>query len=403
MIVRRFLLWARTASACERAEAGATLARAYIAGDLTDEDRHEAETALLVLAEDSAPRVRRALAEAVAPAAIVPRVVVLTLAADQSDIAALVLAHSPVLHEADLIDAAAVGDDLVQKAIALRRGLTAGVAAALAEVGCTEALVSLAGNRSAEIALFSLERMLERAGDSPELREALLARAELPAALRQSIAARVSDALASFVTDCGWLTPERSARLARDSTERVAVALAAGGEESDAAAVVEALRMAGRLTPGLMLRSLLSRQPALAEAAFVALSDLPETRVAALMRDRRGAGIPALCRKAGLPAMLQPAFCAAIMALNRRGFDTEGQGGIDRAVLAEVMQACALPGDPATLALLALLRRLDAEAAREEARVTADALADDAALALVIEMDPMLLVELDPQDVRHAA
>lgn len=403
MIVRRFLLWARTASACERAESGAMLARAYIAGEMTEEDRHEAETALLVLAEDPAPRVRRALAEVVAPAANVPRPVLLTLAGDQSDIAALVLAHSPILHEADLIDAAAIGDDLAQKAIALRRGLPVGVAAALAEVGCVDALISLAGNRSAELAAFSLERMFERAGDSAELREALLARPDLPAALRQAIAARVSDVLAAFVSGCGWLTPERSARLARESTERVAVALAAGGEECDAPAIVDALRLAGRLTPGLMLRSLLSRQPALAEAAFVVLSGLPDARVAALMRDRRGVGLPALCRKAGLPPMLQPAFCAAIVALNRRGFDAPGTGGVDRAVLSEVIQNCGVSDDPSALALLALLRRLDAEAAREEARVAADALADDAALALVIEMDPLLLVELDPEDVRQAA
>ena len=200
------------------------------------------------------------------------------------------------------------------------------------------------------------------------------------------------------------MTAERSARLARESTERVAVALAAGGEASDAPAIVEVLRVTGRLTSGLMLRSLLSGEPALAEAAFVALSGLPEDRVAALLRDRRGAGLKALCRKAGLPASLEPAFSAAIMALNARGFDRPPvRHGMDRGLLRTVLIACEGAEGPEADALMALLRRLDAEAAREEARGLADSLADDAALALLVEADPSFLIELAESDLRDAA
>ncbi|KRE00104.1 hypothetical protein ASE63_08380 [Bosea sp. Root381] len=404
MIVRRFLLWARTATAEERANGAAALAGAYLRSGMAEEDRVEAETALIALIDDPSPRVRRAIAEEVASSARAPRNLVLGLIADQSEVTALVLAHSPVLTEADLVDAAAVGDRLAQRAIAQRPHLPVGVCAALAEVGCEEALVTLAGNRTADIPDFSLERMIEREGECGALREALLSRDDLPAGLRQAIAARVSDALASFVSGCGWLTPERSARLAREATERVAVALAAGGQASDAPAIVEVLRDTGRLTPGLMLRSLLSGEPALAEAAFVVLSDLPERRVAALLRDRRGAGLKALYRKAGLPDALQPAFTATIAALNVRGFDAGGSGrGIDRALLREVLIACETQGNAEGSALMGLLRRMDAEAAREEARALADSLADDAALAYLVETDPALLVELEIGDLRQAA
>ncbi len=404
MIVRRFLLWARTAPAEARATGAATLASAYLRSVLSEEDRREAETALIALVDDPSPLVRRAIAEEMASAAGTPRNLALALIAEQSDVAALVLAHSPVLTEADLVDAAAIGDMLAQRAIAMRRYLSTGVCAALAEVGCEEALVTLASNRTAQIADFSLERMVERCGDSGPLREALLERADLPAGLVQIIAARVSDTLASFVAGCGWLTPERSARLAREATERVAVALAAGGEESDAPAIVEVLRATGRLTPGLMLRSLLSGEPALAEAAFVSLSELPAKRVAALLRDRRGVGLRALCRKAGLPVSLEPAFGAAILALNARGFDAGSlRQGIDRELLRSVLLACEALEGQETHALMALLRRMDAEAAREEARVLADSLADDAALALLVEADPSFLIELEAEDLRAAA
>lgn len=404
MIVRRFLLWARTAPAEARATGAATLASAYLRSALSEEDRREAETALIALIDDPSPLVRRAIAEEMASAPGTPRNLALALIAEQSDVAALVLAHSPVLTEADLVDAAAIGDMLAQRAIAMRRYLSVGVCAALAEVGCEEALVTLAGNRTAQIADFSLERMVERCGDNGLLREALLARSDLPAGLLQTIAARVSDTLVDFVTGCGWLTPERSARLAREATERVAVALAAGGEETDAPAIVEVLRATGRLTPGLMLRSLLSGEPALAEAAFVSLSELPAKRVSALLRDRRGVGLRALCRKAGLPVSLEPAFTAAILALNGRGFDAGSvRQGIDRELLRSVLLACEEYEGSETHALMALLRRMDAEAAREEARLLADSLADDAALALLVEADPSFLVELEAEDLCEAA
>lgn len=403
MIVRRFLLWARTAPAEARAQGAAALAGAYLRSAMSPEDRREAQTALIALVDDPSPLVRRALAEELAAAPQAPRNLVLGLIAEQSDIAALLLAQSPVLTEADLVDAAAIGDGLAQRAIAQRPWLSPGICAALAEVGCEDALVALLANPTAEIPDFSLERIFEREGEAGAVREAMLARDDLPTGLRQAIAAKVSDALAAFVSGCGWLTEERSARLARESTERVAVALAAGGEASDAPAIVDCLRENGRLTPGVILRSLLSGEPALAEAAFAALSDLPLKRVRALLWDRRGAGLKALYRKAAMPEALLPAFAAAVEALKQAGPGERRGGGIDRDLLAEVLIACEGLEGPQANALMALLRRLDAEAARDEARALADSLADDAALALLVEADPNFLIELDLGDLRDAA
>lgn len=403
MIVRRFLLWARTAPAQERANATGVLVRAYLGSTMSAEDKREAQTALIALLDDPSPLVRRALAEELAAAPQAPRNLVLGLIAEQSDIAALLLAQSPVLTEADLVDAAAIGDGLAQRAIAQRPWLSPGICAALAEVGCEEALVALLANPTAEIPDFSLERIFEREGGAGAVREAMLARDDLPTGLRQAIAAKVSDALAAFVSGCGWLTEERSARLARESTERVAVALAAGGEASDAPAIVDCLRENGRLTPGVILRSLLSGEPALAESAFAALSDLPLKRVRALLWDRRGAGVKALYRKAAMPEALLPAFVAAVEALKEMEPGQRGAGGIDRELLAQVLIACEALEGPQVNALMALLRRLDAEAARDEARALADSLADDAALALLVEADPSFLVELKLDELRDAA
>ncbi len=65
MIVRNFLQWVRTASAGERADATAALARAYLYSDLSPDDLGAAEGAMLMLLDDPSPLVRRARAPCV--------------------------------------------------------------------------------------------------------------------------------------------------------------------------------------------------------------------------------------------------------------------------------------------------------------------------------------------------
>jgi len=144
MIVRRFLQWAPTAMPSQRAEAAGALARAYLYADLSHDERREAELALTGLLDDSSPLVRRALADSFASATEAPHHIVLSLADDQSDISCVVLRRSPLLSDTDLIDCAAIGDTIAQSAIALRPRVSAAVAAAVAEVGAREALISLA-------------------------------------------------------------------------------------------------------------------------------------------------------------------------------------------------------------------------------------------------------------------
>ncbi len=120
MIVRKFIQWSDNAPASARADGVGALARAYLYGDMTQAERREAEQTLFALSDDPSPLVRRALAESFASAAEAPPAIVMALANDQSDISALVLARSPLLTDAQLIDCAVIGDSAAQAAIALR-------------------------------------------------------------------------------------------------------------------------------------------------------------------------------------------------------------------------------------------------------------------------------------------
>ena len=405
MIVRQFLLWARTAPPGQRAEAAGALARAYLYSDFSPEDRWEAATAMTALLDDPSPLVRRALAEAFANAKDAPRHLVVALANDQDDVAALVLSRSPVLSDADLVDCAALGGDLARTAIALRPRVSVAVAAALAEIAGAASLAALAGNRGAEIPDSAFARIVERHAGSAELRETLIARPDLPLAIRQAIAVAVSESLAGFVLDRGWLSPERTQRIVREAREKATLALSSAAEREDVSRLVAHLRRTGQLTPALILRALLSRNLVFAEAAFGDLSGLAPARVAGFLRDRRGSGFAALYRKAGLPASLEPAFEAALAA-----FRDHGEGGrpadggqLSRLAVERVLAACRDLAPEEAGKLMALLRRFEAEAARDEAREIAGALADEAALAVVMRHAPHALLGSFEEGEREAA
>jgi uncharacterized protein (DUF2336 family) len=408
MIVSRFLLWAREAAAGDRAEAVTALAQAYLHSDLAPEDLRQARIALIAMLDDPSPLVRRAMALVLAASPDAPRPVVVALADDQPDIAAVVLSRSPVLLDSDLVDRAALGDERLQLAIARRPWLSPAVSGALAEIGTEAALIALARNDGAEIAPTSLVRMVERHGGSGPLREALLVRPDLPLDITQAIVAALAATLGGFVTGRGWLSPERSDRVIREARERTTVELSAGRAPADAMRLARHLRSTSQLTPALMLRALLSCAAPFAAAAFAELSGLSERRVAAILRSGPGHAFRALYRRAELPALLRPAFEAAVAAAaDRPGRGaTEGRSGarLSGRMVERALAACeALPREDAGR-VVALLRRFEVEAAREEARRAAFGLADEAALALVREHAPGALLLAGPErDGRLAA
>src|SRR4051794_8729394 len=390
MIVRQFLQWVRTAGAAERAEATAALARAYLYSDLSSDDRAATEGALIMSLDDPSPLVRIALARALAFSEDAPLVVILGLAADQPAVAGWVLQHSPLMVDGDLVDAAAAGHTGTQLAIANRGGLAPAVSAAIAEVGAPEACLVLVENPSAEIAPLSLDRIVERFGHLAAIREALLARDDLPATTRQSLVAKLSETLAGFVTAREWLEADRAERVTREACEKATVTLAAISPSGEVQPLIEHLRASGQLNAGLILRALLSGNIALFEHALADLAGLPLERVSALVHDQRSGGLRALYERAGLPASTYAAFHEAVEAMkdigsfdgqsfDGRSFDSQdGSVRLRRRVVERVLARCADGSIGDVEPLLTLLRRFAAEAAREEARAfCAELVADD--------------------------
>lgn len=366
-IVRRFLSWAERADAGERAEAASALARAYLYSDISAALRREAAIGLTWLLDDPSALVRRALAEALAGAADAPHHIVLALACDQAEVSCPVLERSPVLTDAELVDCAAIGDVRAQIALARRPRLGRSVAAALAEIGAREAVVALAGNLEAELSASVLRRVFERFGEDAQAREALLTRPSLPASLRCDLVAAAAKALCQFVAARDWLDAGRAAQITREAAEQGAVAVANASGEGETRDLARHLRQSGALTIALLMRSLLSGDRGLFASALAELSGLAPARVAGFLREPMSAGFAALYRKTGLPAALLPAFRAALGAIG--AFGAAPAEHISLPLTERVIGACESLDSPEIDRLLSLLRRFEAEAAREEVRV----------------------------------
>ncbi|SED30961.1 Uncharacterized conserved protein, DUF2336 family [Rhizobiales bacterium GAS188] len=413
MIVRRFLSWARIAPACARADATSALARAYLFANMDEAERYEAEIALTVMLDDPSPLVHRALAEAIASAAEAPRHLLTGLVAQGGEAAALVLGRTRLLSEAELVDAAALGAEKAQIAIARRDALPATVAAALAEIGSLAACTALVRNPSAIVAEAALLRMLERFGTEASLREALLARPDLPARLRERLMAMVSDVLKSFVVERGWLSAERAERLARDAEHRGALTLACD-ERLDLGDVVACLKEGGRLTPAFVVHALLAGQLDLVAASLADLGDTPPAKVAAFLREDRQAPLRAVLKRAGIPDWLAPVFPIALVELRAAAIAGAGATASTplRVALRRILAQLAGRAERETGRLIAYLRTLEAETARGEARALAEAMIalDEEALAtephdlaLAANAVPKHELELQPLDTLPVA
>jgi uncharacterized protein (DUF2336 family) len=381
MIVRQFISWVRTASACVRADATRALARAWLVSDLSGEDRAAAEGALLMLLDDPSPLVRQAMAEIFARSAQAPAAIVQALSLDQPSVALPILEHSPLLIDADLVDIVATGNCETQCAIARRIRLPASVCAAIAEVGSAAAALELIENAYAELAPFSWDRIVERHGHLAAIRESMLVLADLPAATRAALVAKLSETLAQFVVARNWLSADRAGRVASEARDRSTMNIAARSRGEDMRGLVRHLRATGQLTAGLILRALLSGNLELFDAALAELADMPRARVSALLHDRGGASLHALLRRAGLPESTFAAFGMALDVCHENGFaDTVGSAArLRRKMVERVLTHCATDRDAAE-PLLILLRRFATESAREEARLFCDELISDDAI-----------------------
>jgi uncharacterized protein (DUF2336 family) len=370
LIVRQFLDWVETAPAGRRGEAAFALGRALLMAGVDDPSRDAMEAAVTVLVEHPQADVRLALAYALCGETTAPRHIIAALATDQVNVAAVVLARSPLFLDAELIAAITDGAPALRLAIAARPGVSPAVSAALAAADDREVCLALLANPSAAIDRATFRHIVERYAADGAVADQVRARADLPVEVHQMLVRRLADLLGGLAVSRAWLGEARAGQITREACDRATVAMAAAADAAALPALVEHLRATGQLTTALLLRAVCAGNLVFFEVALAALAGVPAERVAALVRGGRLNALRAVYDKAGLPRLAFDAFAVALGTF-RRVAEGEvaagGRYGVTRRVAEAVLDRYGPDADQEAMELAAMLRRIADDQAREAA------------------------------------
>jgi len=368
VIIEAFLRWAETAKAESRARAANALGRAYLQSQMPDEERAAAEMAMTYLLDDPSPRVRLALAEAVARSADAPRNVIVSLAGDQPEIAGQIILLSPVFTDADLVDLALHGSDVTRVLIASRGQVSRSVCAAIAEIGGEAEILCLLENDGALLSQASLKRIAERMGDCADIRGLLLSRDALSSDVRHLLMRQVSEALSESTLVQSFIGSGRLQQVTREATESATVAIAGTAQHEQLPDLVEHLRQCGWLTPAFLMHALCSGKVDFFACAITNLSGCDERRVRSIISRGRVHAIRALYESAGLTRDISTIFVEATLIW--RDASRKNAAAMLENVSSQLMRKFRLTGQPPAAAaqLLDMVEKLANAERRQAAR-----------------------------------
>lgn len=377
MIVQHFLRWKDSADVARRSAAASALARAYLQSDLPVDDRIAADAALTLLLDDPSPKVRFALAEALASSNRAPAQIVTALVHDRIDIAAIVIARSPVIDDQDLIERARTSPAALQRLIARRPEVSNALALTLSRYGTVDVVLALIGNTNARVCADCLRLMVDRFGGDAELRGAMLDRADLAPELRYRLLKSAGQALAESRFVRALAGHESVDHLVRDSEQKALCSLMEKLDMAGCAELVDPMRDHGDLTTVLLMRAACRGQIDFLASVLSVLADVPPQRVTAILVNERTNQLRALLTNAGLADGVQPVFVHAVslwrdIAVGRL---TAGVQEVTRRVMEHAEREAASRRSAANDDIFGLLRSIYLDAMRDNARAHARDLA----------------------------
>jgi uncharacterized protein (DUF2336 family) len=279
---------------------------------LSDRERALMTEILRRLLREVEMEVRQALAQRLAREASAPPDLVLILANDHIDVAHLVLLHSEVLGDEELIEIIHYRTLEHQLAIAMRREVSERVADALVEHGDVSVVKALLENPQARLSQATLEYLVEQSRRVDTYQNPLLRRPELTPALARRMYGWVSAELRRHILENFPVDPRGIERHLEESRDLL---LAQGEAPMGAAARLAAeLARSGSITPALLVDTLRQGEIALFQALFAQLTDLPALLVRRLVFEPGGEGLAIACRAAGIDA----AAFTSIFVLSRK-------------------------------------------------------------------------------------
>ncbi|RZJ30543.1 MAG: DUF2336 domain-containing protein [Brevundimonas sp.] len=278
----------------------------------------------LSLARHAEREIRKALSLRLAHADWAPAALVNVLALDEIEIAAPILASSPVLQDEDLLRILIEASLDHQILVARRPQLSGRVSDAVIERGVPAVLAALATNRTAQISGEGFRRLVEHSRRVAALRGPLLrhpglnqALAEqmyqwVGAALRESISTRFQvdeRKLGAAIYDVvdGVIRPDRSDEIPEETPER---------EEMERRLVAK-LQSAGQLKPAILVRAAREKRFSLVIHGLSALSGFTVTQIRQALNSPTPEAFYYACASVSIDRAVFPTLLTEMRKLNR--------------------------------------------------------------------------------------
>lgn len=304
-----------------RAELAGKLAADLSGNTLTVKEVALAQEIVRILAKDVEEKVRAALSRGLRHASQLPRDVARKLAGDVEFVALPMLAGCMVLTDDDLIEIVRAGSRLKQETIASRTNLPEAVSDVIIVHAQEPAVVVLMGNTAANIAGASFDKAVDRFAASTRVKEAMVLRGRLPAAVAERLVTMVSKALQTHLVMTHELAPAIAADIVLSAREHAIIHLSGGASDEELRHMVTQMHRNNRLTPSLLLRALCTGDIAFFEAAMAVRGDIPLENAQILIHEPGRRGLEALYRKAAMPPALYEAVLAAVDVVDETSFD----------------------------------------------------------------------------------
>lgn len=298
------------------------------AGDAVAQEamQRHLESIFMLLAAEAERDIRQRLSEKIAPAAWAPSSLVNMLVLDEIEIAAPLIAQSPVLQDHDLIRLLVESTLEHQIAVARRGKLSATVVEAILQQDEPAVLTALAGNDTAQISEDGMGRMVERSHRVAAMRLPLSRHPRLSSEHAQRLYLWVGQALRQSLTSRFRLDPSV---LDGPLAEAVHEAFANPGpaetlanldridaEESERR-LVEKLYEAGQLRPGYLLRMLREGRLSVFVLALAKLGKFDALHIRRAIDSDRPELLALACIAVGIDRGAFPTILHQVQSLNR--------------------------------------------------------------------------------------
>ncbi len=309
-------------SADNRSQTAQKVASGFGDGALSKRERSIAEDIFKVMVRDVEVRVREALSVNLQNCAFLSHDIARSLAEDVDSVALPMLQFSTVLSDDDLVDIVAKHGPTKQKAVAKRETVSEVVSDALVDVGNAEVVSTLMSNKGAKIAEPTMEKALDKHGDSVKVSQTMALRPELPISVAERLVTMVSDSIRDHILKTHDLPVETVTDLIVQSREKATIGLLSEKSSAeDARDLVVQLYQGGRLTPSIILRALCMGDIRFFEAAVAVLAKIPLITARQQIHDEGADGLKSILGKARVPQPLFPAFRAAIEVSHETDYD----------------------------------------------------------------------------------